>query len=283
MGMAFSSFRCCRAIPDRNNVCVCPPRGGDMNRLFFYAGTILATLILIVTVAISGSGIEADENVEAGFALWQTHGCESCHTLYGQGGNYAPDLTHIYTMRGDTYLRDFIVNPAAYHPDARVMPKFNLTQTEFEQLISLFEWTASTEPVADVWPPDPILVSGSAGLNIRVISDDGEAEETLSPLAVQGRSIYSQRCASCHSVVEDVVLVGPSFWNIANHGAERVEGEDAESYIRNSILYPSDYIVPGFQDVMQSNFAEVMSSQDIDAMIAYLMTFDANNEGEVQE
>lgn len=235
-----------------------------------------AAVVLIMTVALAGGGIEADENVEAGFALWRDYGCESCHTLYGQGGNYAPDLTHIYTLRGEAYISDFMVSPAAYHPDQREMPRFTINQDEIDQLIAMFAWTASTEPVADVWPPNPIQVAGSAGLNITVLSED-EEQETLSPLAAQGQDIYSQRCASCHSIVDGVVLVGPSFHDIANHAGQRVEGQDAETYLRNAILYPSDYIVPGFQDLMQKNFAEVLSSDDINAIIAYLLTFDGGD------
>ena len=244
-----------------------------MNRLFLAAGTIIAAMVLIMTVAIAGSDIAANEEVQRGFAVWQSYGCESCHTLYGQGGNYAPDLTHIYTLRGEVYLSDFMVNPAAYHPNERVMPRFTITQDEITSLIAMFEWTTSTEPIASIWSPNPIQVSGSAGLNIREVQNLG-AIENVNTLVSQGQDIYSQRCASCHSLVDGVNIVGPSFWNIANRAAERVEGQDAETYIRESILNPSDYIVEGFQDVMQKNLAEVLSSDDINALIAYLMTFD---------
>src|SRR5690606_25909635 len=125
-----------------------------------------------------------------------------------------------------------------------------------------------TEPVADFWPPNIIQVAGSAGLNINAVENLGVVNNA-NPLLTQGQTIYSQRCASCHSIAEGVILVGPSFWNIANHAAERVDGQSAEAYLRNSILYPSEYIVEGFQDVMQKNFAEVLSSQDINAVIAY--------------
>ena len=244
-----------------------------MNRLFLFAGTIIGILILIMTVMMTMNQYPATEEVEAGFAVWQSYGCESCHTLYGQGGNYAPDLTHIYTLRGDAYIRDFIINPAAYHPDERLMPRFAINQNEITQLIAMFEWMASSEPVTGLWPPNPIQVSGAAGLNIRAVEDVG-ASETMDPQVARGQSIYSQRCASCHSIAEGVTLVGPSFWNLANHAAERVEGQSAREYIRNSIVNPGDFIVEGYQDVMQKNLAEILSSEDINAIIAYLMTFD---------
>lgn len=252
-----------------------------MNRIFFGAGSLIGAMILIMTVMMTTTNITPSEDVSDGFALWQTYGCESCHTLYGQGGSYAPDLTHIYSLRGADYLRDFMVNPSAYHPNQRLMPRFTISQSEIEDLIAMFAWTTSTEPVAGVWSPNPILVSGSAGLNIHAIQNVGAANSNNAEntLVAQGQVIYSQRCAPCHALVEGVNLVGPSFWNIANYAGERVEGEGAETYIRNSILYPSEFVVEGFQDVMQKNFAEVLSSEDIAAITAYLMTFD----GEVTE
>lgn len=247
-----------------------------MNRIFFGAGTLIGAMVLIMTVMMTTTNITPTDEVVRGFELWQTYGCESCHTLYGQGGHYAPDLTHIYSLRGEEYIRDFMVDPSAYHPNQRLMPRFTINQTEIGDLIAMLAWTTSTEPVAGVWSPNPILVSGSAGLNINAIQEVG-VSDTGDSLVAQGQTIYTQRCASCHSVVEDVNLVGPSFWNIANHAAERVEGEDAETYIRNSILYPSDYIVEGFGDVMQKNFAEVLSSEDISAITAYLLTLDGED------
>ncbi|MCA9908687.1 MAG: cytochrome c, partial [Anaerolineae bacterium] len=65
----------------------------------------------------------------------------------------------------------------------------------------------------------------------------------------------------------------PSLAGIADRGWHRVTGQSAQEYIRNSILHPSDYIVAGFTDVMQKNFADLLSSADLDAVIAYLMQF----------
>ncbi|GAB5492996.1 MAG: hypothetical protein Phog2KO_32110 [Phototrophicaceae bacterium] len=248
-----------------------------MKQLFFGAGTLIGALILGITVMLSNAPITASQDVSEGFELWQTYGCESCHTLYGQGGNYAPDLTHIHTLRGDDYIRDFIVAPTSYHPDARIMPRFTINQSEIEDLLAMFAWTASTDAID--WPPNAIQISGSAGLNINTNAQMTTIDPDADPLLAQGQLIYSQRCAPCHATVAGVTLTGPSFWNIANTAGERVAGDDAETYLRNSILYPSDYVVAGFADVMQKNFAEVLSSNDIAAIIAYLMTLD----GEVSQ
>ena len=70
----------------------------------------------------------------------------------------------------------------------------------------------------------------------------------------------------------DVVIVGPSLAGVADRAGSRVAGLSAEEYIRTSIVHPSAFIVAGFQDVMQKNFGDVLSSGQINDLIAYLMT-----------
>ena len=41
---------------------------------------------------------------------------------------------------------------------------------------------------------------------------------------------------------------------------------------RISIIKPGVYIVPGFEDVMQKNFGDVLTSEQINDLIAFLMT-----------
>lgn len=245
-----------------------------MKNIVLIIAIIISFIILTLPIVTSGDTIpEVPEEVAQGYAVWQAYGCESCHTLFGQGGIYAPDLTHIYTLRGEDYIRDFMINPSAYHPNERIMPNFNLKETDTTSLISMLAWTANAPEVSANWPPNPIQVRGSGGMMVNQSGVTGDLSEQ-DPILTRGRTLYSQRCASCHAIAPDVIIVGPSFWNIANTASERVDGSSAEDYIRNSILYPSDYIVDGFADVMQKNLAEVLSSEDIEALIAYLMTFD---------
>jgi hypothetical protein len=49
-------------------------------------------------------------------------------------------------------------------------------------------------------------------------------------------------------------------------------GETPEQYIVTSILQPSSYIVPGFQDLMLKTFGEQLSDQDLADLVAYLET-----------
>lgn len=243
-----------------------------MSRTIFGIGLVLSLIILGVAISNLWSDTsEIPEEVNAGFIVWQNYACESCHTLYGQGGDYAPDLTHIYTLRGEQYIREFMVDPSAYHPNQRVMPRFTITQKDTNNLIDMLNWTANESSLSTAWPPKPIQVAGSGvGLNISQSSTGSTSEQEV------GRQIYSRLCASCHSIVPDIVIVGPSLWGAADRATIAFPDTEPEEYIRNSILYPSDYVVEGFQDVMQKNLAEVLSSDEIDAVISFIMSLGEN-------
>jgi hypothetical protein len=48
---------------------------------------------------------------------------------------------------------------------------------------------------------------------------------------------------------------------------------DALTYIRTSIIQPGDFVVPDYPDnLMPRTWADIYSDQDIDDIIAYLLT-----------
>jgi hypothetical protein len=83
-------------------------------------------------------------------------------------------------------------------------------------------------------------------------------------------------CSQCHSVTPDELrLIGPGMWNIANRAGERVPGEDAVQYIRHSIVAPMDFIVPGdppYPPLMPAGYETVLTPQELSDVIAYLLT-----------
>lgn len=98
---------------------------------------------------------------------------------------------------------------------------------------------------------------------------------TLDPQTDAGRGemLFRANCATCHTVIGDTVVVGPSLAGVATRAAERVADLSAEDYLSNSILYPNDFIVPGYENsAMQQNFATMLTSEDVDYLIAYLLT-----------
>jgi hypothetical protein len=60
---------------------------------------------------------------------------------------------------------------------------------------------------------------------------------------------------------------------MGKRAATRIEGMSAEEYIHQSIVDPSAFVVPGFQDnIMPKTFGQQLSQTDIDNLIAYILT-----------
>ena len=99
-----------------------------------------------------------------------------------------------------------------------------------------------------------------------------EAPPTLTPLEQIGQSVYTVRCAQCHVLAPDTVVIGPSLAGIATRAATRLEGYDAQAYIEMSILAPKDFLVDGFPDTMPTNFGKELTSEEFEAIVAFLLT-----------
>lgn len=90
----------------------------------------------------------------------------------------------------------------------------------------------------------------------------------------------SWACVSCHSVSPDELrLIGPGLYNVVVRAAS-YEGVDQNpvEYIHTSIVEPQAFIAPipegqpGWALNMPVGFGEVMSEQELNDLIAYLVT-----------
>jgi len=91
-------------------------------------------------------------------------------------------------------------------------------------------------------------------------------QTTLGPNAAPG-------CITCHSLEPGKTLVGPSHAGIATKAASVVPGMSAEDYLRQSIVTPDAHISEGFTaGVMYQNYSKDLTEQEINDLVAYLMT-----------
>ncbi len=78
-------------------------------------------------------------------------------------------------------------------------------------------------------------------------------------------------CITCHSLTPDRVLVGPSLAGVGARAGSTVPGQSARDYLRTSIVDPDAHVVDGFQPGrMPSNWDDVLSDGEIDALVSYL-------------
>jgi mono/diheme cytochrome c family protein len=110
--------------------------------------------------------------------------------------------------------------------------------------------------------------------------DTGEgvpAGDTLpdDPVAA-GRVVFTKYgCGACH-ILEDANaggVVGPSLNGIGSTAAARVDGVNAVDYIRTSIIDTDAYVVEGYPPgVMPADFGELMTEEELDILVEYLLS-----------
>lgn len=115
--------------------------------------------------------------------------------------------------------------------------------------------------------PDPyggFTVSGGATSTPPAVGDP-----------VRGKTVFdgAGACIACHQIDSDLTVVGPSLQTIANRAGDARPGLSAELYLRESIIDPNLYLVPGFQQgLMPITFELTLSDQDVDDLVAYMLT-----------
>jgi cytochrome c oxidase subunit II len=107
-----------------------------------------------------------------------------------------------------------------------------------------------------------------------------EQKEAFSPdrLAELGAELHvSQGCIACHNVGGEPGGVGPTWKGLFNSVREFTDGTSLladEEYLRASILNPMSEIVVGYAPIMPQNYTEVLSDQQLDAIVEYIKTLE---------
>ena len=263
-------------------------------RLFFVAGTTIFALVFLALTIDSHRKFAALTHADAitplvieGKQVWHRKDCINCHTLLGEGAYYAPDLTKIAQHRGEAYLRQFLHDPSKYYSEerhGRLMPNPNLSDEQITAVIAFLTWISHIDN--QNWPPRPILVTAASPQGILLGTAAPEAA-SVDPIAM-GEAVFRRTppaCFGCHSLQQGVVLVGPSLaglvtrTNVLLRSPEyKGSAKTPEEYIRESILNPHAYIVPGptfsvgGQSIMPP-LASTLKPEEIDQLVAYLATF----------
>ena len=269
-------------------------------RLFFIGGTLLFAAIFVgLTIdshrqfATLTNAENITEDVVAGKHVWHDTNCINCHTLFGEGAYYGPDLTKITKLRGEAYLTAFLRDPSQFYSEEkhrRLMPNPNLDDTEIRQVIAFLDWVSEVDNQG--WPPRPIVVSSGAlaGSNTEVAPTTGAATSNA-PVAL-GEALFRKpefACMACHATRPGVTLAGPSLAGIAERGAATIadsaaytgSATDVKGYIRESILAPSAHLVPGANyatggseglSLMPADYKTRLSEEQINYLVEYLLT-----------
>ena len=112
-------------------------------------------------------------------------------------------------------------------------------------------------------------------LCIAVLSVACAAEPPATEPVARGRQLYQPLdCGSCHESRFGGLLPrsAPPLDHIGTVAETRQPGTSAADYLRESIASPGAYIVPGYRDTMPRGLAQRLSPDDVDALVAYLLS-----------
>lgn len=226
--------------------------------------------------------------VKRGKDVWHKNNCINCHTLFGEGAYYAPDLTKIAQQRGAPYLKAYLHDPSKFYDESRhrrLMPKQDITDAEIGDLVAFLDWISKVDN--NGWPPRPITVVGTS-FGVASTQPNEQLTPDKDPVAL-GAALFksaSPSCATCHSLAAGVNMAGPSLAGIATRASQTIaspdykgKAKDAQGYLHESITQPSAHIVAGGMysangvSFMPNTFGHDLTSDQIAQLVAYLATF----------
>ena len=245
--------------------------------------------------------------VTHGKAVWHKNNCINCHTLFGEGAYYAPDLTKIAQHRGAAYLQAYLRDPSKFYDEQRhrrLMPKQDMSDAEIADLVAFLDWVSKVDNQG--WPPRPILVTGAsigaagalpigqAAAGVKSAQPPGTgaapnaAASAKDPIAL-GEAVFrtaSPACNACHSLTPGVNMAGPSIAGVATRAQQTLasadykgKATDVDGYLRESITEPSAHIVAGGMysasgvSFMPNTFGKDLTGDQVTQLVAYLASF----------
>lgn len=134
--------------------------------------------------------------VEQGKLIWERNNCMGCHTLFGEGAYYAPELTKVVERRGKPWIKLFLKDPQRMFPGERKMVKYNFTDAQIEDTIAFLDWCGKVN--LQGFPPKPPLAG-----KVAPIVSGGSAGGRPQP------ELFRTICVACHAIGGVGGIVGP--------------------------------------------------------------------------
>lgn len=170
-------------------------------KAFFLGGTGLFGLIFVGLTVDTIRRVPKQTNagaitpaVERGKDLWDSNNCMGCHTLFGEGAYYAPELTKVFERRGPVFMRAMLKDPEAMFPGQRKMTNYHFSDAQIDDLIEFFKWCGKVD--LNGFPPKPTL--------------GAPAQRESGANAVHRPEIFTQLCIACHALGGSGGTVGPA-------------------------------------------------------------------------
>ncbi len=221
-------------------------------RAFFLGGTAVCSLAFVaLTVDTFGKIPEQTRaaaitpEVERGKELWEASNCMGCHTLFGEGAYYAPELTKVYERRGPEFIRAMLRDPEAMYPGQRKMQNYHFDERQIDDLLAFLQWSGNVD--LNGFPPKPTLMP----MAVPAPGADGAVAAS-----VDRPQIYNQLCIACHALGGQGGAVGPALDGV---GARR-DAKYLEQWLVDPLAVKADARMPKLP----------LTPEQVSELVAYL-------------
>lgn len=279
-------------------------KAAALGKWLFFGGTAVSLAVMFFYLAplsiahmdksghINGKPVAPE--VVRGKQVFHKFVCIDCHTILGDGTQYAPDLGRVAISRDDDFLKKWVRDAHGINPNS-AMPSFSkMTEEEASDLVSFLTFTSKvnlpedlwaemkankdpydkrayqpeTNPFAlSYWPPRPMNADKAAAA-------PAAAATGADPLVAEGQKLFHSNtvaaCVSCHAVQGQGGNIGPDLSDVGSATRKSRFGTPIDGkFIEAKLLDPSADN-PAKTSVMPSYKA--LSGDQRNALVAYLRT-----------
>lgn len=193
-------------------------------RAFFVGGTTLFSVIFLGLTVDTLRQVPKQTNqhkmtkeVVHGKEIWESNNCMGCHTLFGEGAYYAPELTKVYERRGPEWMKAFLKDPQAMYPGERKMVQYKFSDEQIDALIAFFKWSGEVD--LNGFPKKPDL--GQPAQAATVVTNAAASNHQPPP------AYFASVCMGCHAVDGKGGNVGPALNGVAG----RMKAEELDAFL----------------------------------------------------
>jgi len=213
--------------------------------LFIYGSLLCFIALVVLSIDTMGKldkrAPEITEKVNAGKKVWHKYDCIGCHTIFGNGSYFAPDMTKATERKPKEYLKKFILDPRSIKPGT-AMPKLGLSEQEADDLIAFLDWTSKVD--TNGWPPKPILAVATAGKTTGI-----------------GEFLFRKNdCSACHQIQGIGGTAGPDLTHV---GTRRPDADWHIRHLKDPSSVVKDSAMPAFSG---------LTDEESKALAEYLTT-----------
>lgn len=130
-------------------------------RNMFFGGTVFFLLVFLALTYQTEQELPKRDNraqlavnpqIAEGKRLWETNNCIGCHTLFGEGAYFAPELGNVYKRRGPEFIKAWIKSQPTGAPGRRQMPDFHFSDAELDEIVAFLKYASEINTAS--WPPN---------------------------------------------------------------------------------------------------------------------------------